>query len=290
MPPSVAQGKARLDETGKLYIQPLIVYTMTANVSYQSLLEMASVEDIQSRYPVSIASSIDFLPPPYQQHVLVEDDSICSTLLRKSYFAPPLAKVELSMQGSDPLRSSSGCRNQHLKRYLHLRWFTKDLPVNSFGRTIVVLTRALLISKTYYGVRKLGPLGCEDPLPHEDNGIQIRTETTKLGTRKCQFASPELEKTTPVALGPQDILLLLPIESEAVIPPTFATPYAARNYTLQVVVSFQGYHHSPLLLEAPIQVNQCFEIRHLGASLSRLRRCDRILNGDAEVIPSNPFS
>jgi hypothetical protein len=259
-------------------MQPLIAFAVSANVSYQPLLEAASARNIQLHCPISMASSTDYSPPLYQRHASERDSVTCSTFLRESYFAPSLAKVEVSMEGSDPLRSSPGYVSQHFKRHLHLRWFANDLSVSRLKKTMTISTRVLLMSKTYYGARQQGSSGYDNS-PYR---TKPWTKTIKLGARKCQFDLLEIKNTDVSSLSPQNVVLLLPIESNAVVPPTFTTLYAARRYTLRVVVNFVGYRHSTIVLEAPVQVDQCFEIRHLGTDSGR---SDRFLtDDDAEVI------
>lgn len=282
MPPSVAQGRARLDKAGKLYMQPLIAFAVSASVSYRQALDNGLVKTVKLSSPISMAATTDFEPPLYYAPEFQRRSDTYHCSLRTRYLASVLAGVEISMEGSDPLRSSSGCYNQHTKRHLHLKWIPKDCLVHG-PRTVALSSKIVLISKTYYCVRQQNFTGCDGITQRQDQDIKLRVDEVKLGTRKCSFAIPALMGATTPDLSPHNFLLVLPILSNSIVPPTFTTSNATRSYTLRVVVKFQGYIHSALALEAPIQVNQCWEMKNLDTASLRLEMCGRDFTADTEV-------
>lgn len=197
MPPSVAEGKARFDKTGKLYMQPLIAFAVSADVSYRGLQEVAPVKNITSRFSVLMASIINFGPPPYQPQSSEGDNTSCSAWLKKKYWSRPLARVELSTHGTDPLRSSPGCYHQHVKRYLHVKWFAMDSCATKRGTTVKISIRTLLISKTCYGVRKLKLPSYDCPLLLGTNGINFgkRRETWEPANADLPLQSSGIQPT-----------------------------------------------------------------------------------------------
>lgn len=281
LPPSVAQGEARFDKTGKLYMQPLIEFSVSVSVSYRGVSGAEAVKSIELHCPITMASSMDFEPPLYQVLACEQKSNTCHTWLRKNRLAPKFAEVGLSMHGTEPMRSSPGCSIQHTKRYLQVRWAPKHTSTPQTETTVTLHVESILVSKTCYGALLSDDLPNAQQLRYE--AVKLRSKIIKLGTRKCQFIVPQSANTTVPPANPYCTLLLLPIQSSIVVPPSFATPHATRDYTLRVIVSFKGFRQGALALEAGLQVNQCFETKPPERVTPALRLTESNMEGDIEV-------
>lgn len=284
LPPSVAQGEARFDKTGKLYMQPLIEFSVSVSVSYRGVSGTETIKNIELHCPITMASSMDFEPPLYQALTCEQQSNTCHTWLRKNRLAPKFAEVEvgLSMHGTEPLRSSPGCSIQHTKRYLQVSWAPKHTSTPQTETTVTLHVESILVSKTCYGAL------LSDDFPNAQQlrceAVKLRSKIIKLGTRKCQFVIPQSANTTISPANPYYALLLLPIQSSIVVPPSFATAHATRDYTLRVTVSFKGFCQGALALEAGLQVNQCFETKQPPERvISALRLTETNMEENTEV-------
>lgn len=274
-------------------MQPLIAFSILAMVLYQGESELESARKVEARHPIIMASGTDPDPPLYTYLTSERWAASRLTTLKSGYLGTPLARIRVLMYGRETLHSSSASHEQHAKRYLSFGWYSLGTLELSSTYVMTLRIRTSLIRKTYYGVQRLADAVDNDSLfPSKGGNVRLREETFDLGVRICRMAFPQPGASAADPFLPSKSLLL-PIESDRIISPTFVTAYAMRKDTLRVSVKFQGYRHDTVVLESPIHVSQCFTTRPLERTdlePSSFQRCGGHPSSEVEVISMNIVS
>lgn len=260
MPPSAAGGKSHVDASGVLYMQPLIIFTALATVSFRKEQEPGPIRDIQTRCPIVMASTINFDPPIYRTHAPTEAVAKLIISLKSGFLGALIAKLDVSLTGAEPLHSSPAYHPQHAKRYLQFRWLPIDPNFQQAPKEIMILTKSTLVRRTHYGTSRLMDRRGLNVRTLDPYDARVRTENTNLGKHKHRIARLGIQDIAAGSPFSTPAAFLLPIESREVILPSFTTNYALVEDTLRVQLKIQGFRHDVAVLQSPIQVNQCFVV------------------------------
>lgn len=249
MPPSCETGSLYIDPWGRTYMQPLIEYSLQVTLRFCVPGETA-IRIISAKHKIDVTTAPHCDPPMYSQSIPETKAVAASVDVRRSRFAKPFARLDISMAEPAPVVGNGVGGRCRTTGRLQLTWETSSKAYDEFELGKVPFKiEYWLQARTRYGTH----LGSKDT--SDEARPNKRVETTLLGT----FEVRSMDRNNVRLSGANGQrchagTISIPIQVPDDTTPTFSHGLASRDYVLLVEVEVQGLQHKALSVRVPVQV------------------------------------
>ncbi|KAL2840048.1 hypothetical protein BJY01DRAFT_250175 [Aspergillus pseudoustus] len=262
LPPSMNEGQEFFNAgKDKLYMQPLIVYSIKARVIYHrkghTRLSTATAEQFVQLLPRSGCQ------PPCALEDFPEDFRESTTrTVKRSAWARPLGVMEMSAVEPDPvlLQAPPTVLIASCCRILVAFAPAKSDIQARYGNLLKCHVQTNLRIKTYLSTRPMDRVPDRQAMSC-DRRICLRSEVLRLQEMDLQMkgwtvGSHRTSDKGPLLPGISHLAssLDIPVTVSGPLTPEFVHRYATRLYALVVRLTLPDFSHSPFELEVPLQV------------------------------------
>lgn len=259
LPPSLAEGRQFVDaESGKLYMQPLVLYTVNARLIFRPLgsrrfcrVAVGNEFRILPRLGVQPPFAIDDFPSDFQ-----------ATSQREIQLRSPWRRVmgtmRMSTKEPPPVILNSLTEKRISLCHVSINYSIVDYRsiAHALGRLSCRIKVQLRI-KTYFATRSIRQVPDEQINPHSTS-IRVHTDLFNLGDHNISLTNWTLmsQPDTPRSVsGPEwTSSFSLPITIYRDVVPTFIFQFAARLYALNLTITLSNFSHKPFEVQVPLQI------------------------------------
>ncbi|KAL3455022.1 hypothetical protein BJX64DRAFT_295459 [Aspergillus heterothallicus] len=269
LPPSMSEGRQFIDPVKhKLYMQPLILYTIKAQVLYRKRKDAdTQLSTVTAEREVDLFPRTGFYPPCAVED-FPDDFRFTATAAMKRFPWPrALGIMEVSAVEPDPVLLPDSREPSALSSCTLSLSFTFDPARPDVQSRYFTMLRCHveceLRSKTYTALRPMEKVPDKQALS-SDKRIYLRSGVTQLQGQDLLLnewhrasGGRESEKESeapPSGLSRLASSLNMPIPIPGDLTPEFLHRYSARLYALVIRVRFPDFSHKPFKLEVPLQV------------------------------------
>lgn len=271
LPPSCEAGSPYVDPWGRLYMQPLIQYSLQATLRYRLPGETA-VQTASASRRIRVTTAPQDEPPSYAESSLERKSVTANADVRRGRFSRPFAKLRIAMEEPPPVVGRSGGGGFGTVGRLRLGWETASKAYDEFesGERRVRI-EYFLESRTRWrtSVR-------ETDLNEPRADTNERTETRQLGKFEIRASdrddvSLDVDETDARS---HSGTIPIPIDVVGGAVPTFSHQLCSRHYAVVVKAKVNGMQHTELALRVPLQICESHPTDGEGMAPAKINECE----------------
>lgn len=249
-PPSCELGSLYVDPWGRIYMQPLIEYSLQIILRFR-LDGETEFRTISTKHEIKVTTATHCDPPIYTENRVEARAFTAAVDVRRLRFTRPLARLSIAMAEPPPVAGNGVGRRCRTTGQLQLTWeMLSGAYDGSELETRLIKIDYQLQARTSFGTRAVDPDGDKNKVrPHK------RVESTHLGTFEFRPFNRDDVRVTRVAgreLHTSNIAIPIQIDDSTI--PTFSHGLASRDYFSLVKVQVQGLQHASLTVRVPVQI------------------------------------
>ena len=255
--PTVKEGPVFQRHVSRsIYMRPMIMYVLTA-----SAVHMGSGKQSQCSQEIIIMPSTTAAPPLQIEHFPHEYKPTSSKALRRHLWSRPIGRLTISADEPQPFDISTS--EPRASTTLSIKLFFKPCKARASAARPYdwkITVKTFLRIKTFFTTRKFTQVPTQKSAG-TDSLIQMDSRITSAEARHCNTLPWRLHRLSSIgtivtddSAIPWTTTLIVPVNANKVLLPTFLSPLAARRYALVVNLTVGDTSHGTLALEIPIQV------------------------------------
>lgn len=257
LPPSCKIGPEYKTSLDGSFMQPLIKYDVCARVDF-CFTPGGPLWCVESSCPFEVATAAYVDPPIYCEDSDLHFLAQATHVVRRTPLSAPCGKVAARMAEPTPLGAAGSDGVRSTKGELEISWssFGSDRSNADQAQWKIEIT-CFLDTWTPISTRSSRQPSSSHQA-HELGLSRLVSRRQALGSYDTRLSPAEITQLNEERKGGKIDLyrLLLPIVVSNPVLPTFATPFAARWYTIAVCVEIYGTHCGKLWVTAPLQINE----------------------------------
>lgn len=255
--PTVEEGSLYVEPTtGHKFMQPLVLYSLTASLSHTR-----SGKSYQVSQKISIMPTVSASPPLQIENFPHEYQMTCSKTLRKRLWTGAIGKLTVSAAEPPSLDISTHSPRATTTASVKLLFTpTKATAPITPPYDWSVTVRYFLQIMTFTTTRPFTQVPTQDRAK-KNSLCNLASKTTLPEMRECETLSWRVHRISStgtiipdVPMNPWTSTLLVPVNTSRALLPTFLSPLAALRYALVLQISIADLCHGRLCLRIPIQI------------------------------------